>query len=85
MEIDRLISRFWWGQKGDEGIIHWKSWKRMTKSKEDMVMGFEDLMCFNKALLTESACILMQNPDDLWCKVLKGIYSPRGDFLKAKI
>ncbi|XP_028790547.1 uncharacterized protein LOC114746497 [Neltuma alba] len=47
-------------------------------------MGFRDLEVFNKALLAKTAWRLIQNLDDLWCRILKGVYFPKSDFLKAR-
>ncbi|KAK4254083.1 hypothetical protein QN277_009512 [Acacia crassicarpa] len=55
IEIDRLVSRFWWGQAGETRSIHWRSWNRMTSRKGEGGMGFRDLLCFNKALLAKTA------------------------------
>lgn len=38
--LDRAIARFWWGDKGEEGKIHWQGWDKMTKGKEEGGMGF---------------------------------------------
>ena len=33
-EIEGLMKRFWWGQRGDRRKIHWLKWDELTKSKE---------------------------------------------------
>ena len=40
-EIEALIKKFWWGQRGDRRKIHWIKWKEMTKSKIVGRMGLE--------------------------------------------
>ena len=42
-EIEALIKKFWWGQRGDHRKIHWIKWEDMTKSKTVGGMGFRDL------------------------------------------
>lgn len=54
-EIEVLIRRFWWGQRGDRYKIHWLKWKDMTKSKLDGGMGFCDLALYNDSLLAKQA------------------------------
>ena len=50
-KMNSAIANFWWGQKGKEGKIHWKSWFKMTMAKCLGGMGFKDLEVFNYALL----------------------------------
>lgn len=47
-------------------------------------MGFRDLELFNKTLLAKTAWRIIQDPDALWCRILKGLYFPNEDFLSAK-
>ncbi|XP_028784473.1 uncharacterized protein LOC114740485 [Neltuma alba] len=83
-ELDSLISRFWWGQKDEEGRIHWKSWKSLSAPKMEGGLGFRDLELFNLALLAKTAWRILLNPEDFWCRILKGLYFPECDFLNAK-
>lgn len=83
-ELDGMVSKFWWGQKESEGRIHWKNWKSMSKAKGEGGMGFRDFECFSKALLAKTAWRLLQNPNEQWCRILKDLYFPNGDFLKAR-
>lgn len=56
----------------------------MTRSKQEGGLGFQDLQCFNKALLAKTVWRLMMKTEDYWCRILRGIYFPNGDFLNAK-
>lgn len=52
-EIEGLIRRFWWGQRGDQRKIHGVKWDELTKVKDDGGMGFCDLTMFNDSLLVK--------------------------------
>lgn len=47
-------------------------------------MGFREFADFNLAMLAKTAWRVLQNPDALWVKMLKGLYYPRTDFLNAR-
>lgn len=50
-ELERIMAKFWWGQKNEENKIHWVGWRKMCDSKTDGGMEFKDLKLFNMALL----------------------------------
>ena len=50
-EIESMVRKFWWGQRGDKRKIHWLKWEEMTKSKMEEGIGFRDLAMFNDSLL----------------------------------
>ena len=52
-DINSMMGQFWWGQKNEETKIHWLSWKHMSLAKKDEGLGFQDLKCFNIALLAK--------------------------------
>ena len=70
-EIEALIKRFWWGQRGDHRKIHWIKWEELTKSKTIRGMGFLHLAMFNDSLLTKQAWRLLHNKTSLFYKVFK--------------
>ncbi|XP_065635520.1 uncharacterized protein LOC136070080 [Quercus suber] len=38
-DIEVLVKKFWWGQRGDRRKVHWLKWEEMTKSKMVGGMG----------------------------------------------
>ena len=60
-EIEVMIRKFWWGQKGEKRKVHWLKWSEMTKSKNEGGMGFHDLALHNDSFLAKQACHLLQD------------------------
>ncbi|XVE89752.1 hypothetical protein DITRI_Ditri20bG0020100 [Diplodiscus trichospermus] len=83
-EINSACLRFWWGQKKEERKIHWKNWLKLTLSKNLGGLGFRDLEVFNDALLAKQAWRVLQEPNALWVKILKGLYFHDRDFFETR-
>ena len=49
-EIEAMIKKIWWDQRGDRRKIHWIKWDELTKSKDVGGMGFRDLAKFNDSI-----------------------------------
>ncbi|XP_050378331.1 uncharacterized protein LOC126795560 [Argentina anserina] len=64
--------------------VHWKNWNTLCKNKLDGGMGFKNLQAYNKTLLGKQCWRLAQNPNALWCIILKARYFPPSSFLRAK-
>ena len=52
-DIEAMIQKFWWGQRGDRRKIHWKNWKSLCQPKSKGGMSFRELTKFNEAMLTK--------------------------------
>lgn len=61
------------------------SWERLGKANKKGGMVFQDLVCFNKALLVKQCWRLLKNPDSLAAKIIKAKYYPHGDLLRASM
>ena len=52
-EIEAMVKKLFWGQRGDKRKIHWVRWSELTKPKLEGELGFQDLAHFNDSLLTK--------------------------------
>jgi hypothetical protein len=84
-EICSMMSKFWWGHKGNDARIAWMSWSKMGRAKEKGGLGFRDIELFNLALLAKQGWRLLQQPDSLVAKVFKEKYFPNCSFLDSNL
>jgi hypothetical protein len=83
-EIEVMIRRFWWGQDGDRGKMHWLPWNTLCKSKINGGLGLRELGMFNEALLAKQVWRLMHNTSSLFYKVFKAKYFPHCSVMDAQ-
>ena len=83
-DIEMLIRKFWWGQRGERRKIHWKKWEVMCKPKMEGGLGFKDLCKFNEAMLAKHVWRLIHDTDSLFFRVFKTKYFPNGSIFEAK-
>lgn len=80
-----MMMRFWWGHKENQHRVPWLSWERMGLSKDQGGLGFRDIGCFNKALLTKQGWRLVQQPESLVAQIMMAKYYPHGSFLQSRL
>nr|XP_023927486.1 uncharacterized protein LOC112038880 [Quercus suber] len=83
-EIEIMIRKFWWGQRGDRRRIHWVKWRTLCRPKAIRGMGFRELQKFNDAMLAKQVWRLLQNQDSLFYRFFKSKYFPHGSIFDAK-
>ncbi len=82
-EMESLIRKFWWGQRGDEAKMSWVGWKTLCLSK--IKGGMRDLHAFSMALLAKQGWRLLHNLESMVYKVYKAKYFPTGNLLQSHI
>lgn len=82
-KMKTIISNYWWGSSADNRHMHRQRWELLTHPKAAGGMGFRDLRSFNLAMLGKQGWRLIDNPNSLCARVLKGRYYHDTDFLSA--
>ncbi|XP_022720186.1 uncharacterized protein LOC111278011 [Durio zibethinus] len=85
VELNCIISNFWWRQNNDKRGIHWISWKQMYTPKKEGRLGFRDMEKFIKVILAKQGWKLLTNPTTLLYGIFKAKYFSRTSFLEAKL
>ncbi|XP_048593487.1 uncharacterized protein LOC125576967 [Brassica napus] len=68
------IAQFWWSSNPPKRGIHWAKWEKVCRSREEGGIGFRLIHEFNLALLAKQLWRLVQFPDSLVARVLRGRY-----------
>ncbi|XP_048637537.1 uncharacterized protein LOC125609952 [Brassica napus] len=68
------IAQFWWSSNPPKRGIHWAKWEKVCLPKEEGGIGFHLIHEFNLALLAKQLWRLVQYPDSLVARVLRGRY-----------
>lgn len=84
-ELNSLIANFWWGFSASGKKIHWVSWKKLCCSKLEGGLGFKSIGEFNQAIVAKCVWNLIQRPDSLLARVLKGRYFHSTDIINAEV
>ena len=85
VEINFLMTWFWWGHKEKNKKISWMSWSKMGVPKAYRGMGFRDFTCFNKALLAKQIWRMWKMPNSLVARIIKAKYHPDCSIIEASL
>ncbi|KAK6162202.1 hypothetical protein DH2020_002043 [Rehmannia glutinosa] len=82
-KIQLMAAQYFWGGSSNERKLHWLSWNKIARSKENGGLGFRHLRAFNLALLAKQAWRLLTQPSTLLSRILQAKYYPNGNFFDA--
>ena len=68
------IAQFWWSSTSPKRGIHWAKWEKLCLPRQEGGIGFRMIYEFNLAFLAKQLWRLVQYPDSLVARVLKGRY-----------
>ena len=84
-DINSMMSKFWWGHKGNDATIAWMSWEKLGRTKAKGGLGYRDLENFNLALLAKQGWRLTQNSQSLVARIIKENYFSGCSFMDYKL
>ena len=80
-----MVSYYWWGDGDNQRRMHWFVWWKLCVPKKEGGTRFQDIHCFNLAVLAKQAWRLIDNLDSLCARVLKAKHYPDCDILNATL
>lgn len=84
-EFEGICANFWWEGSNHNKGVHWQTWGKLCRRKEEGGMGFRHFRCFNQALLAKQVWRMASSPDSLLCKVFKSRYFRNEDVMQARL
>jgi hypothetical protein len=79
----QVVADYWWGREDGKRKVHWRSREWLSTPKSLGGLDFRDFSLFNQAMLGKQSWRLLNEPDSLCARVLKGRYFPHCDFWDA--
>ncbi|CAK8537034.1 unnamed protein product [Lathyrus sativus] len=73
-EIQKMQRNFIWGDTTSSKKLHDVNWNIVTTLKDHDGLGLKDLGAMNAVCIMKLSWKLINDAEDLWCNMLKGIY-----------
>lgn len=67
----------------DKKKICWVAWEKLTRSKAVGGLGFRDIRAFNDSLLAKTSWRILNKPEGLLSRILRGKYCKYTTFLES--
>lgn len=83
-DIEVMVCKFWWGQRGGRRKVHRVKWHTLCRSKLEGGMDFRELNKFNDTILAKQVWRLATNQDTLCYEFFKANFFPHCSIFEAK-
>ncbi|CAL1396661.1 unnamed protein product [Linum trigynum] len=83
-KMDSLLYRFFWLGSIKKKAIPWRKGEVLNDPKSEGGLGFQNFHLFNLSLLAKQCWRLLNEPEALWVRVLRGLYFPNGVFSSSR-
>ncbi|KAL9235614.1 hypothetical protein vseg_010359 [Gypsophila vaccaria] len=84
-DLNRSISKFWWGHRDEGRHITWVAWSKLCSGKNEGGLGFRHIDTFNLAMLGKQLWRFIEAPSSLVTTLLKARYFPNCSVIEATI